>query len=114
MRFEGRQAPPATATHQDRAEVEAIVMRYGRAPVDYFKTWPDKSYFFSSSRASVVAYGVAWSVAVSLGDPVGPVDELEPLILSFVSFCAGNGWRAAFQEVLPISSPSTNATDSAC
>ena len=101
MRFEGRQAPLATATHQDRAEVEAIVMRYGRAPVDYFKTWPDKSYFFSSSRASVVAYGVAWSVAVSLGDPVGPVDELEPLILSFVSFCAGNGWRAAFQEVLP-------------
>jgi hypothetical protein len=76
-------------------------MPYGRAPVDYFKTWPDKAYFFSSSRASVVAYGVAWSVAVSLGDPVGPVDELAPLILSFVSFCAGNGWRAAFQEVLP-------------
>jgi lysylphosphatidylglycerol synthetase-like protein (DUF2156 family) len=57
MRYEGRQAPPATATHQDRAEVEAIVMRYGRAPVDYFKTWPDKSYFFSSSRASVARQG---------------------------------------------------------
>jgi hypothetical protein len=57
MRYEGRQAPPATAPHQDRAEVEAIVMRYGRAPVDYFKTWPDKAYFFSSSRASVARQG---------------------------------------------------------
>jgi phosphatidylglycerol lysyltransferase len=49
----------------------------------------------------VVAYRVAWSVAVSLGDPVGPRDELEHLLESFVSFCAGRGWRVAFQEVLP-------------
>jgi lysylphosphatidylglycerol synthetase-like protein (DUF2156 family) len=65
MRFEGRQAPLATATHQARAEVEAIVIRYGRAPADYFKTWPDKSYFFSSCRASVVAYGVETGVRPS-------------------------------------------------
>jgi len=40
-------------------------MRYGRAPADYFKTWPDKSYFFSSCRASVVAYGVETGVRPS-------------------------------------------------
>jgi len=86
---------------RDRAAVEAIVTQYGRAPLDYFKTWPDKSYFFASSHGSVVAYRVAWSVAVSLGDPVGPMGELEHLVESFVSFCAGRGWRVVFQEVLP-------------
>jgi phosphatidylglycerol lysyltransferase len=81
--------------------VEAIVMRYGRVPLDYFKTWPDKSYFFAPGHHSVVAYRVAWSVTVSLGDPVGPMEELEDLLESFVSFCAGRGWRVVFQEVLP-------------
>jgi phosphatidylglycerol lysyltransferase len=84
-----------------RAQAEAIVNRYGRTPLDYFKLWPDKSYYFSSSRQSVIAYRVACSVAVSLGDPVGPADELEPLIQSFLRFCAVGGRRAAFHQVLP-------------
>lgn len=80
---------------------EAIVSRYGRTPLDYFKLWPDKSYHFSSSHQSVVAYRVACSVAVSLGDPVGPADELEPTVRSFLDFCAGHGWSAAFHQGLP-------------
>lgn len=86
---------------QERAEVEAIVARHGRAPLDYFKLWPDKSYVFSPSRSSVVAYRTAWSVAVSLGDPIGPVDELPTLIESFSRFCSDHGWKAAFHQVLP-------------
>lgn len=84
-----------------REEVETIVGRYGRTPLDYYKIWPDKSYYFSSSRSSVVAYRVAFSVAVGLGDPVGPDGELEPLVRSFVGFCAAHGWRTAFHQVLP-------------
>ena len=30
----------------DRARVAAIVSEHGHAPIDYFKIWPDKSYFF--------------------------------------------------------------------
>jgi phosphatidylglycerol lysyltransferase len=86
---------------QEHAEVLAIVNRHGRSPLDYFKTWPDKSYFFSPGRSAVIAYRTAWSVAVSLGDPVGPPDELDPLIAGFARFCSGNGWRAAFHQVLP-------------
>src|SRR5713101_7988541 len=41
------------------------------------------------------------SVAVSLGDPVGPLDELELTIRSFLGLCADNGWTAAFHQVLP-------------
>jgi phosphatidylglycerol lysyltransferase len=85
----------------DRAQAEAIVGRYGRTPLDYFKLWPDKSYHFSSNRRSVVAYRVACSVAVSLGDPVGPADELEATVRSFLDLCADHGWSAAFHQVLP-------------
>jgi len=85
----------------DRARAEALVARYGRTPLDYFKTWPDKSYHFSPSGESVIAYRVAWSVAVSLGDPVGPDHELGPLIGAFLGFCADNGWTAAFHQVRP-------------
>lgn len=86
---------------QEHAEALAIVSRHGRSPLDYFKTWPDKSYFFSPGRSSVIAYRTAWSVAVSLGDPVGPDDELDPLVENFARFCSDYGWRAAFHQVLP-------------
>jgi phosphatidylglycerol lysyltransferase len=85
----------------DHAQAEAIVGLHGRTPLDYFKLWPDKSYHFSSSRRSVVAYRVACSVAVSLGDPVGPADELASTVRSFLDFCAETGWTAAFHQVLP-------------
>jgi phosphatidylglycerol lysyltransferase len=94
-------APRVRTRSQECAEVEAIVARYGRAPLDYFKLARDKSYFFSPGRSSVIAYRTARSVAVSLGDPVGPVDELEPLIESFSVFCGDHGWRTAFHQVLP-------------
>lgn len=85
----------------DHAQAETIVGLYGRTPLDYFKLWSDKSYYFSVSRQSVVAYRVACSVAVSLGDPAGPVNELESTIRSFLDFCADHGWGPAFHQVLP-------------
>ncbi len=92
-----------TAVHSgtDHVQAEAIVGLHGRTPLDYFKLWPDKSYHFSPSRRSVVAYRVACSVAISLGDPVGPLDETEGTIRSFLGFCADDGWNAAFHQVLP-------------
>ena len=86
---------------QERAEAEAIVTRHGRVSLDYFKLWPDKSYFFSSDRSAVIAYRTAWSVAVSLGDPVGPDDRLDALVRAFATFCEENGWKPAFHQVLP-------------
>jgi lysylphosphatidylglycerol synthetase-like protein (DUF2156 family) len=61
----GRRAPaplttgPLRSSLEDRVRAEALVGRYGRAPLDYFKTWPDKSYYFSPSGQSVIAYRVA-------------------------------------------------------
>lgn len=85
----------------ERARAEALLKLYGRAAEDYFKLWPDKSYFFSSGGNCVVAYGVAGSFAVVLGDPVGPADEIEEATAEFLAFCQENGWGIAFHSVLP-------------
>ena len=98
----------------DRARAAAIVYRHGRSPLDYFKLWPDKSYFFSPSAASVIAYRIALSVAVSLGDPVGPADELPDLVASFVGSCARHRRRTAFHQLGPSSCSRISNNSSMC
>ena len=40
-------------------------------------------------------------MAIALGDPVGPEQDLEATTRAFVRYCADNGWSVAFHEVLP-------------
>ncbi len=81
------------------AVAQRIAAEYGRSAQDYFKHWPDKSYFFSSSRQSFLGYRVAGSYALVLGDPVGPDNDLEETIREFVAFCQKRGWRVGFHQV---------------
>ena len=78
-----------------------ILSREGRSSLDYFKVWPDKSFFFSSSRSSFLAYRVSGRFAVALGDPVGPGNDIESIIDEFRQFCHENDWRPIFHQVTP-------------
>ena len=78
-----------------------IVQQYARTPLDLFKLWPDKSYFFSPSKRSVIAYRVAGNTAIALGDPVGPEAEIGPTVREFLKMCHENGWAVAFYQTLP-------------
>jgi phosphatidylglycerol lysyltransferase len=87
-------------THpQEVAHARAIVARYGRCPQDFFKARPDKSLFFDAD--SFLAYRVAASYAVVLGDPVGPEQEIEGIIAGFAALCRDNDWGLGFYQVLP-------------
>jgi phosphatidylglycerol lysyltransferase len=86
---------------RERALARDILQRYGRISLDFFKVWPDKSYFFSSSHRCFLAYKVGAHVALVLGDPVGPEDEIEPTIREFLEMCRDNGWGVGFYQVLP-------------
>ena len=86
---------------QERLEVQSILEKYGSSSLDFFKLWPDKSYYFSEDRTCVIAYRVTLGVALCLGDPVGPPEKIEQTLRSFFQFCANNGWRVAFQHILP-------------
>ena len=86
---------------RERALATEIVNRYGRSSLDSFKLWPDKSYFFSPSMRSFLAYGVRRSFALVLGDPVGPVDDIQTIIREFVHFCRDNDWALGFYQARP-------------
>ena len=102
-----RLAPPAArrrACPAERERARALIARHGDSSLDQFKTWPDKAFFFAGAGVDdgVVAYGVARSTAVALGDPVAPDPAaFRSVLRAFLVFCDGNGWRAAFHQVSP-------------
>lgn len=85
----------------ERQRAKQIVERHGRSSLDYFKYWPDKTFFFSASERAFLSYRVAGGFAVVLADPVGPEEEVEPLLRDFRDFCRDNGWTLAFHQTLP-------------
>jgi phosphatidylglycerol lysyltransferase len=86
---------------RERALAQEIVERDGRSGLDYFKVWPNKSYFFSPSRRCFIAYSVGANFAIALSDPVGPPEEIAETISGFKKFCEDNGWGVAFYQTLP-------------
>jgi phosphatidylglycerol lysyltransferase len=89
-------------THpHESARAAAITARHGRSALDFFKYWTDKSFFFSPSGESFVAYRVGGRYAVVLGDPVGPAAELPALARDFSAFCRDNDWGLVFHQTPP-------------
>ncbi len=86
---------------QERARAEEVAREYGRSALDYFKLWPDKSLFFSTSGRAFLSYAVGGGFAMVLGDPVGPEDEVAGLVREFAAFCDRQDWRVAFYQTLP-------------
>jgi len=86
---------------RERDLARKIVRRHGRHALDFYKMWPDKSLFFSSTREAFLAYRVGVNSAVALADPVGPEEEIERIILEFKTHCEENDWRIAFHQTLP-------------
>ena len=85
----------------ERKLAEEITARYGRSSLDFFKYWPDKTFFFSENRHCYIAFRVGGGGAVALGDPVGPEEEIESTIQGFTEYCTNNDWRVAFHQTLP-------------
>jgi phosphatidylglycerol lysyltransferase len=86
----------------ERARARRLIEMYGDSSLDFFKTWPDKVFFFSSTGKGVVAYGLTMSTAIALGDPVATDEvEFQTVLAEFLDFCDANGWRVAFDQVPP-------------
>ncbi len=90
-----------TTFPHEQGRAKEIVAQHGRSSLDYFKFWPDKSFFFSASENCFLAYRVARNFAVALGDPVGPEEEIEPTVREFAELCAENDWGVGFHQTLP-------------
>ena len=88
------------ATEDERARAQAIVEKYGRSSLARFLLFDDKRYFFTPG-GSVIGYALAGRTAVTLGDPVGPPEDLLPSIQTFSTLCQRNDWLPVFYQTLP-------------
>jgi phosphatidylglycerol lysyltransferase len=86
---------------KERIEARAIVRTHGRSSLDFFKYWHDKSFYFSQSRRTVIAYRVGQGFALALADPVGPENEIESTIAGFATLCDEQDWHVGFHQTLP-------------
>jgi len=94
--------PVAAALHpneQERRTACALTHKYGTNTISYFALERGKSFFFSKSGKSFISYVLEGDVAVVAGDPVGPEEEMLPVISQFISFCHEQDWRTIFWQV---------------
>lgn len=88
------------ATPQEQKQARKVVTTYGRSPLAPLALLPDKTYFITPG-GSLIQYTVRGRTALSLGDPIGPVQDLPDAIQSFKAICDRNDWLPSFVDVLP-------------
>ena len=88
----------APATVSDRKRAKEIIEQSGQTSLARLALLKDKSYYFSPSGQSVIAYVSKGRAAIALGDPIGPVQDRVEAILTFSQFCHRNDWFPAFYE----------------
>jgi phosphatidylglycerol lysyltransferase len=49
----------------------------------------------------VIAFVVKGRIALALGDPIGPAEDLAAAIAAFADHCGRNDWRPAFYQTFP-------------
>lgn len=92
-----RPAYHGAGSDEDRAR--ELLRSYRGSTMGWMTTWPGNSYWFNSSGTSFVAFRVLSGVALTLGEPVGPREELAGTVESFSTFCASNGWTPCLYSV---------------
>jgi lysylphosphatidylglycerol synthetase-like protein (DUF2156 family) len=77
----------------ERVRAEELVQQRGSDSLAYFALRQDKSYFFSSSGKSFLAYRVIAGTALVAGDPIGDAGERRELVDEFRRVAHAKGWR---------------------
>ena len=88
-------------TDEEREQASKIIQQYGRSSLANFCLLPDKSYYFSPSEKTVIAYVPKGRGAIALGDPIGAEEDLKDAIIGYQVFCDRNDWYPAFYQTLP-------------
>jgi lysylphosphatidylglycerol synthetase-like protein (DUF2156 family) len=74
-----------------------LMRRYGGSSLSYMTTWRGNQYWFTPDGETAIAYRVVATIALTVGDPIGPnrVDAVR----GFAEFCAHNGWTPCLYSV---------------
>ncbi len=88
--------------HRTESERVASLLRdHGDSTVAAFALAGDVDYFFSPNRRAVIAYRFESDTLLSIGDPIGPPEEIPPLLEAFAAHCHEHDWQFAFYQARP-------------
>jgi phosphatidylglycerol lysyltransferase len=88
------------ATEDERTQAQEIVEKFGHSSLARFLLFDDKRYYFTSG-GSLIGYALVGRTAVTLGDPIGPNDDLLLSIQAFSALCETNDWLPVFYQTQP-------------
>ena len=83
----------------DVVRARAILKSTEGSSLSWMTQWNGNSYWFSNSGNSFIAYRVLSGIALTLGPPVGPPEELRTTIDEFTHHATEKGWTACFYSV---------------
>src|SRR5678815_2254538 len=86
---------------QESRRVKELLQAHGDSSVAAFALEPDVDYFFSETGRAVIAYRFESDTLLAIGDPIGPEEELRPLLAAFEAHCVEHDWSFAFFQARP-------------
>jgi phosphatidylglycerol lysyltransferase len=87
-------------SEEDFVLARELVRRYGKSPLDFFKTYPDKFIFLSKDRDGFISFKMTRYFAFVLENPVCKDDNsLVKLAEEFDQFCIENGFVNIYYRV---------------
>jgi phosphatidylglycerol lysyltransferase len=87
-------------SEEDLALASGLVEKYGRSPLDFFKTYPDKIVYIASDRDGFVSFKVTRQFAFVLEDPVcKDAESMKKLLSEFDRFCTENGFVSVYYRI---------------
>lgn len=84
---------------QDDLETVADIVRQSPETSDNLALLGDKSFLFSESRKAFIMYRIERRSWITMGDPVGPVEEWPELLWRFRERCHQHAGQPVFYEV---------------
>ncbi len=88
--FYSSRRPPADPEADER--LRQVLRRHDSSTVQWMLTWRGITPWFSADGETAIGYHLAGSVALVLGDPVGPPAARASALHEFDRFCFDNGW----------------------
>jgi phosphatidylglycerol lysyltransferase len=87
-------------SEEDFTIARELVKRYGKSPLDFFKTYPDKFIFLSKDREGFISFKMTRNFAFVLENPVCSDDDaLKRLVQEFDQFCLENGFVSIYYRI---------------
>jgi lysylphosphatidylglycerol synthetase-like protein (DUF2156 family) len=86
-----------SSCEKEAAHARDLMRRYGGSSLSYMTTWRGNQYWFTPDGENAIAYRVVATIALTVGDPIGPA-RVEA-VRGFEEFCARNGWTPCLYSV---------------